>query len=524
MRTCHRVAPPSASSLCRVRFVPLPSSQLVRHFRCGFSAARRHYSLLPSPLLRSQLQAARRLRLLLSPPLIEYRPVSVSLRYLATATAHVNSALDGSHHSRQPLDTQPISSSSSSSSSSAPLLPSDPPQPAVAAWLLSISALVFVMVALGGLTRLTKSGLSMVEWKPATGLPPLSDDEWAAEFDKYKQFPEYQLVNNHMALDDFKRIYYMEFAHRQLGRLIGVAFAVPFLYFLVNRQLSRPLLGRLSLLLAAGGMQGAIGWWMVRSGLEQPHTGESGAVHVSPYRLATHLLSAFAIYALLLSTALHLRYPHSSELLALYSSSADVRRLKQLSVAAGCMVALTISSGAFVAGNEAGLVYNEFPLMGGRLIPQDLTSPYIRGWRNLFEHSTLVQFTHRVLAVSTLTAITGLWWLSRRHRVALTRPMQRMSTAVVLMAWTQVALGITTLLLYVPTPLASLHQCGSLVLLSLVIGLVHVMGAKRAKGLTAVGAVIRRRLVGSIDASGSMQPLQPSLVNERLIRGAAAQQ
>ena len=131
----------------------------------------------------------------------------------------------------------------------------------------------------------------------------MSAEEWEVEFSKYQQFPEYQLVNNQMDLADFKRIYYMEFAHRQLGRAIGIAFTLPFLYFLATRQLSRPLLGRLSLLLAAGGMQGAIGWWMVRSGLEQPHKGESGAVHVSPYRLATHLLSAFAIYAVLLSTA-----------------------------------------------------------------------------------------------------------------------------------------------------------------------------------------------------------------------------
>ena len=380
------------------------------------------------------------------------------------------------------------------------------------------------MVAIGGLTRLTKSGLSMVEWKPASGLPPLSAAEWAVEFDKYKQYPEYQLVNNQMALDDFKRIYYMEFAHRQLGRTVGVAFALPFLYFLARGQLSRPLLGRLSLLLLAGGTQGAIGWWMVRSGLEKPHTGESGAVHVSPYRLATHLLSAFAIYTLLLSTALHLRTPHSRELIALYNRSADVRRMKALSVAAGCMVALTISSGAFVAGNEAGLIYNEFPLMGGRLIPQDLTSPYIAGWRNLFEHSTLVQFTHRVLAVSTLTAITGLYWLTRRQRAVLTRPMRGMATAVVVMAWTQVALGITTLLLYVPVPLASLHQCGSLVLLSLVIGLVHTMGGKRAKGLSTLVAQARKEAATRPSTIGSMQTLHTATVNEKLMRGAAVQQ
>ena len=206
--------------------------------------------------------------------------------------------------------------------------------------------------------------------------------------------------------------------------------------------------------------------------------------------------------------------------MALYNRSSDVRRLKQLSVAAGCMVALTISSGAFVAGNEAGLVYNEFPLMGGRLIPEDLTSPYIKGWRNFFEHSTLVQFTHRVLAVSTLTAITGLYLLTRRHRAELTRPMQQMSTAVLAMAWAQVALGISTLLLHVPTPLASLHQCGSLLLLSLVIGLVHAMGGRRAQGLTKLGAQLRKK-----GASVTSPPSQPSTdsIGEKLMTGAAAQ-
>ena len=502
----------SPRSLCFLTFQHQP----IRQLRCGV-AATRIQSHLHAPTSIAHLARAVHTLWLLSPPpisLAQSRPLLASLRPFTTSTT-----FSTHQYHQQPSAPQPPFSSSSSSSP-----PSDPPQPAVAMWLLSISALVFMMVAVGGLTRLTKSGLSMVEWKPAAGLPPLTERDWQAEFELYKQYPEYQLVNNQMELSDFKRIYLMEFAHRQLGRLIGVAFTLPFLYFLARRQLSRPLLTRLSLLLVAGGTQGAIGWWMVRSGLEQPHTGESGAVHVSPYRLATHLLSAFAIYTLLLSTALHLRYPHSSELIALYNRSAEVKRVKQLSVAAGCVVALTISSGAFVAGNEAGLIYNEFPLMGGRLIPEDLTSPYIHGWRNLFEHSTLVQFTHRVLAVSTVTAITGLYWLTRRHRAVLTRPMQQMSTAVVLMAWTQVALGITTLLLHVPVPLASLHQCGSLALLSLVIGLMHTMGGSGAKGLSAVGAEVRSKLAGTLRGSGRIQPLQPTIMDEKLIRGAAAQQ
>ena len=342
------------------------------------------------------------------------------------------------------------------------------------------------MVAIGGLTRLTKSGLSMTEWKPTQSLPPLTSVEWEAEFEKYRQFPEYRergQRDGEMSMGTFQFIYGMEFSHRMLGRIIGLVFLTGLAYHTVRGRISIRLLPRLALLGVAGGAQGAVGWWMVKSGLEDPHT-TPGGVHVSPYRLATHLLSAFAIYGLLLSTALHLRYPHTSSLVQLYEGSVGLRRLRGGAAVTVGLAALTIMSGAFVAGNEAGLVYNQFPLMGTGLIPTDLLSPFIHPtWRNMFEHSTLVQFEHRVLALTTLTAVTTLWVLSRRVP-ALNPTMRTAANAAVVMAWAQVGLGVSTLLLYVPVPLASLHQCGSLALLTLLIGFLHTLGGPRVTRLT----------------------------------------
>ena len=341
------------------------------------------------------------------------------------------------------------------------------------------------MVAIGGLTRLTKSGLSMTEWRPTSLLPPLTPHAWGEEYAKYEQTPDYRERVERMGevtMGEFQFIYLMEFAHRQLGRVVGLVFVGGLLWHGVRGRLTPALWRRLGLLGVAGGVQGGVGWWMVKSGLDQPHT-TPGGVHVSPYRLATHLLSAFAIYTVLFTTALQLRFPHTSDLVRLYSSTPPLQRLRVAALLTAGLTALTISSGAFVAGNEAGLIYNQFPLMGTSLIPSDLLSPYIRGWHNMFEHSTLVQFEHRVLAVSTVLAVTGLWVMGRRTG-AMTWTMRRAGDAVLLMAWAQVGLGVSTLLLYVPTPLASAHQCGSLALLTLLLTFVHTLGGRRVTRLT----------------------------------------
>jgi len=373
------------------------------------------------------------------------------------------------------------------------------------------------MVSVGGLTRLTKSGLSMVEWKPTTVVPPRTEEEWTEEFEKYKLFPEYQRVNNQMSLDDFKFIYRMEFYHRLLGRAIGVVFAVPALYFLARGRINRALGARLSLAFVLGGAQGAIGWWMVKSGLDDPHqTQQSGSVHVSPYRLATHLISAFAIYALLLSTAMRVhpstfRHPArvdssaAAGVKALYESGVMIR-LRRLAAVTTGVVALTVFSGAFVAGNEAGLVYNEFPLMGDRFIPTDFFSPYIEPkWRNAFENATTVQWNHRVLAMSTTALSIATFVVAHRlPRQAALRALQqanatvaehirRINTsanALVGMVAIQVSLGIATLLMYVPIPLAATHQAGSLTLLSIALWLMHCI--RRPAALFKIRHVITK--------------------------------
>lgn len=352
------------------------------------------------------------------------------------------------------------------------------PHKAISNWLFACSGLVFGMVVIGGLTRLTKSGLSMVDWKPAGSLPPLSLEAWQAEFDKYKQFPEYQRRRD-MTLNDFKYIFFWEWGHRMLGRTIGLAFGVPLLVFgargAFKGQLA--LTRRLGLLFAMGGSQGLIGWWMVKSGLSEPERHKQ--VRVSPYRLATHLISAFAIYALLFTTALQQRQ------LAGVALAAAPPALRKAAIATATIVGLTAFSGAFVAGNQAGYVYNEFPFMGGRIIPQDIVDPYLEPkWRNFFENSPLVQFDHRVLGMSSLGASTALWLFSRRYP-QLSRASRMASNALLVTASAQVTLGITTLVYHVPVALASMHQAGALTLLSVSLWFVTTLAPNP---MTAAGA------------------------------------
>ncbi|XP_053696811.1 cytochrome c oxidase assembly protein COX15 homolog [Sabethes cyaneus] len=338
---------------------------------------------------------------------------------------------------------------------------------AVGYWLLGCSGMVFVAVVLGGVTRLTESGLSMVTWKLLGEKMPRTQDEWEREFERYKQFPEFKIKNKDMTLSEFKMIWHMEFGHRMWGRLIGAVYAIPAVYFWSRGYLNRGMKIRtvaFGVLIAA---QGLMGWYMVKSGLEDRFHEESDVPRVSQYRLATHLGFAFVLYTLFLWSALDKLLPAQRLLGNIPAASL---RFKGFAHATKAAVFFTALSGAFVAGLDAGLIYNSFPKMADRWIPTDILalSPTLR---NFTENPTTVQFEHRILGTATLTLITGMFMLSRRR--VLPPRAYTAATAVAVMGWTQVLLGITTLLTYVPVPLAASHQSGSLILLSLAIWLTH---------------------------------------------------
>jgi cytochrome c oxidase assembly protein subunit 15 len=310
--------------------------------------------------------------------------------------------------------------------------------------------MVFAMVVLGGVTRLTESGLSMVEWRPVTGwLPPLTHDAWEQAFAAYQRFPEYQKVNASMTLAEFKGIYWLEYLHRLWGRLIGVAFALPFLFFLARRWIDRRLGWKLFGAFVLGGLQGALGWYMVKSGLvDRPD--------VSQYRLVAHLGLAMLIYGYLLWVAFPLVLaPRASE------PSPEFPRA---ATAVAALVLITSLAGGFVAGLDAGFAYNTFPLMDGELIPAHLFAAD-PPWRALFEDVTTVQFAHRLLAIITLVAVLVFRW-SLRGRPA---PSRALIAANLLTGWVfvQFALGVATLLSIVAVPLAALHQASAMVLWTL---------------------------------------------------------
>lgn len=341
----------------------------------------------------------------------------------------------------------------------------------MASWLFACSGLVFGMVVVGGLTRLTKSGLSMTDWKFAGERAPMTQTEWEEEFERYKSFPEYEQVHKGMTLDEFKFIFFMEWGHRMLGRVVGLGFLLPLTYFAARGRLSMPGLRLPARLTGIFGLivgQGFVGWWMVKSGLEKPAK-EYEVAKVSPYRLATHLLSAFVIYTCMLTTGMRVWTGPVAQGVPIPA------RLKLAVTATTALVATTAASGAFVAGNGAGLCYNEFPLMGGRFIPEDIVNPYLDPkWRNFFENSTLVQFNHRVLGCSTAAVVTGLFFYTR-SMPGLTANARLASKSLLTMVGLQVSLGISTLLLYVPTHLAATHQAGSLILLSTCLWLRHAL-------------------------------------------------
>lgn len=308
------------------------------------------------------------------------------------------------------------------------------------------------MVLLGGATRLTGSGLSMVEWKPVTGiLPPMDPAAWEETFRLYRQYPEFQMQNPNMNLDEFKGIFFLEYAHRLLGRCIGIIVLVPLIYFAIRRRIDASLAVKLSIMVILGGLQGVLGWYMVKSGLvDNPR--------VSQYRLTAHLGFAFLIYGYILWIAFGLLWPGVAR-----QSDAGNRGLKRMSILVTSLVFMTVLSGGFVAGLRAGLIYNTFPLMAGQLVPDGML--YLEpAWKNLFENPTTVQFDHRVSATLLFVLIPLFCLISRRY--AMPRRMRvgfHLILAIMLM---QIALGISTLMLRVPVSLGTIHQGGALALFS----------------------------------------------------------
>ncbi|XP_047024902.1 cytochrome c oxidase assembly protein COX15 homolog [Helicoverpa zea] len=346
--------------------------------------------------------------------------------------------------------------------------PKPKPPKVVGYWLLGCSGMVFTAVVLGGVTRLTESGLSMVTWKLLGEKMPRSEEEWQTEFEKYKQFPEFIYKNQNITLNEFKWIWYMEFAHRTWGRCIGAAMFVPAAVFWARGYLDKAMKRRVAAYCVLVGAQGLMGWYMVKSGLEDRFQGPSDVPRVSQYRLAAHLSLAFILYTGLLAGALRVLRPFPAG--ATVKSLQSLKGVTAFAHTVKAMAFLTAVSGAFVAGLDAGLVYNSFPKMGDNWIPEDILafSPTLR---NITENPTTVQFDHRILGTTTLALATGLWLLSRGKPLS---PMARkVVNGVGAMAWLQVSLGIATLLCYVPTHLAASHQSGSLVLLSLAIWLTH---------------------------------------------------
>ncbi|MBV8914675.1 MAG: COX15/CtaA family protein [Acetobacteraceae bacterium] len=320
---------------------------------------------------------------------------------------------------------------------------------AVAAWLFCICFMLLVMISLGGATRLTGSGLSIMEWAPLMGsLPPMSDAEWQRLYALYQQIPQYELINRGFGIEGFKSIFWLEWVHRLWGRLMGAMFIVPLLWFAVRGMISARLAIRLFLLFLLGGLQGAVGWFMVASGFAE------GSTAVSAYRLVMHLVLALALYAAILWTALGLWRPRARN---------PVPRLAGLLWVVCGLVSLTIVAGGFVAGLKAGLIYNTFPLMDGRLIPEGYADlhPFLR---NLTENLPAVQFDHRLLASLTAVVTLGVAAYGQRQAPAgARRTALRVLAGVVLL---QYGLGVATLLLVVPVALGTLHQAVAILLLT----------------------------------------------------------
>ncbi len=336
---------------------------------------------------------------------------------------------------------------------------------AVAVWLFVCCLMVFATLVVGGVTRLTHSGLSIVRWQPIVGaVPPLSRSDWQVAFAQYQKTPEFLQVNRHMDIGEFKHIFWWEYAHRLLGRSIGVVFLLPFLYFLARRRIERQLVPRLAGIFVLGGLQGAMGWYMVSSGLvDDPR--------VSQYRLAAHLGLAFVIFAAMFWVALGLVNEREET-----PRPGRAAALQRFAAWLALIVFTMVEAGAFLAGLHGGLAYNTFPAMNGHFVPPDMfaLSPW---FANFFNNPSAAQFDHRLIAWLLILLVPSFWLSSRRTALP---PRARLAANLLLLAFAlQVGLGIATLLLVVPVPLAACHQAGAMVLFATVLWVNHELRVLR---------------------------------------------
>lgn len=326
----------------------------------------------------------------------------------------------------------------------------------IAYWLFFCAAVIFGMILLGGITRLTSSGLSMVDWKPIMGvIPPMTQTDWQEMFLKYQQFPEYQKINVGMSLEDFKPIFMYEYLHRVLGRLIGVIFIVPFLFFYFSRRIKTGLTPKLVIMLIGGGCQGLLGWYMVKSGLvDNPH--------VSQYRLTAHLGAAVLIYGFILWTAFGL----------VLTARAQPVELQRFSIGLSALIYLMILSGGLVAGTHAGNAYSTWPLMGDSFVPAGLYA-MTPAWLSAFEDITTIQFNHRMFAYLIVALVVA--FAIRAFRFGVVGRLKVGIFCLIGLLGMQVTLGISTLIFYVPIPVAAAHQVGAVALLTASLFISHCL-------------------------------------------------
>lgn len=387
----------------------------------------------------------------------------------------------------------------------------------VSYWLFGTSTLVFGIVVLGGLTRLTESGLSITEWKPITGsIPPLNQEQWEAEFEKYKSSPEFVQLNSHINLEEFKFIYSMEWGHRLVGRFIGMFFILPAVYFWTSKKFSPHVKTRVIGLTALLGLQGFIGWWMVKSGLDQQQLDErKSKPTVSQYRLTTHLCAAFLMYLGVLATGFEILNENKliqmvkngngnkvTELIGQLNSPV-VRKFRFIALGLLGLSFVTAMSGGMVAGLDAGLIYNTFPHMGDEYIPNygELMSPVFARkddlsdmwWRNLLENPTTVQLVHRFFAYSTFCTVLGFHLYSFKFKNQLPRQIFKSLARVMGLATAQASLGVFTLIYLVPIPLAALHQAGALALLTGCLAFVSKTKRIRPQTVNYLNKLIQKR-------------------------------